>query len=256
MKASTFRALQVKSRLDTSNPTPLYKQLRSLIRQAIETGAFKVEDALPSERDIAAELEVSRVTVRKAVQDLVKDGLLVQKHGAGTFVAARLEQPLSKLTSFTEDISARGMQSSVIWIERTIGLATPEEAMALNLSPGAGVSRLHRIRCADNKALAIEQASIPQIFLPDPLAVEDSLYRILDKTGLRPQRALQRLRAELMQPEHSELLGMPPGGAALYIERRSFLPDMRPIEFTRSHYRGDSYDFIAELHLDNQKRND
>ncbi|WP_120495967.1 GntR family transcriptional regulator [Kiloniella sp. EL199] len=252
MKVSTFRALKVKSRLDGSNPTPLYKQLQTLIRQAIESGAFKVEDALPSERDIATELEVSRVTVRKAVQGLVRDGLLVQRHGAGTFVASRMEQPLSKLTSFTEDITARGMQPSVVWVERATGLATPEEAMALNLSPGVGVSRLHRIRCADGKALAIELATVPQEFLPDPLVVEDSLYSVLDKSGLRPLRALQRLRAELLQPTQADLLGVPVGGPTLYIERRSFLPDMRPIEFTRSHYRGDSYDFIAELYLDSR----
>ena len=233
--------------LDSSSPTPLYVQLKTLIRESVKSGAFQVDDALPSERDIAAELDVSRVTVRKAVQGLVRDGLLVQKHGAGTFVASRLEQPLSRLTSFTEDMEARGMHVSVVWLERATGVATPEEAMALNLSPGSHVSRLSRIRFANDKALAIERATVPREFLPDPTVVDSSFYEVLGQSGFRPVKALQKLRAELLEPEQARLLGMQTGEAALYIERRSFLPDRRPVEFTRSHYRGDSYDFIAEL---------
>src|SRR6478609_11643962 len=85
---------------------PLYLQLKRWIEDAVARGAIKPGDALPSERDLAAKVEVSRVTVRKAVQHLVRDGLLIQRHGSGTFVApqqSRVEQSLSQLTSFTED---------------------------------------------------------------------------------------------------------------------------------------------------------
>src|SRR5690606_11294058 len=87
---------------------PLYLQLKRLIEQAVGQGALRPGDALPSERDLALKVAVSRVTVRKAVQQLVREGVLVQRHGSGTFVAPqaqRVEQSLSQLTSFAEDMA-------------------------------------------------------------------------------------------------------------------------------------------------------
>ncbi len=235
--------------LDDARSLPLYRQLKQGLRRTVESGMLQVEDALPAERELASGLGVSRVTVRKAVRGLVEEGVLVRRHGSGTFVAVRLEQPLSKLSSFTEDISARGMTPGVVWLKRATGVATPREAMALNLSPGSAVSRLYRIRSANAKPMALEQATLPRRFLPEPTAVEHSLYRVLSARGHRPRRALQHLRAELFAAEQARLLGVAPGSAALYIERRSFLEDGTPVEFTRSHYRGDAYDFVAELHV-------
>lgn len=237
------------SGLDSQSPTPLYRRLQRGIRKALEGGVIGAEDALPAERDFAAGLGVSRVTVRKALRQLVDEGLLVQQRGAGTFVASRVEQPLSSLTGFTEDMSTRGLTPTVAWLDRSVGTAMPEEALALNLSPGGRVSRLYRIRLANDRPMCIEQASLPNHVLPDPTLVEGSLYAQLERSGSRPVRALQRLRAQLLEIEHARLLKVEPGSPCLYIERRSFLADGRPVEFVRSHYRGDSYDFVAELRL-------
>jgi GntR family transcriptional regulator len=122
--------------------------------------------------------------------------------------------------------------------------------MALNLSPGTEVSRLHRLRRADDRPMAVEMATLPRHFLDDPFAVENSLYATLAKAGFHPQRALQHIRAEVLSEDMAGRLQVPPGSAALYIERQSFLADGTPVEFTRSHYRSDCYDFVAELHID------
>jgi len=244
-----IREVREEADLAASSPTPLYRRLQRGLRKVLEQGAVGAEDALPPERDLAEGLGVSRVTVRKALRQLVDEGLLVQQRGAGTFVASRLEQPLSSLTGFTEDMSARGMTPGVEWLDRSLGTAMPEEALALNLSPGAMVSRLYRIRLANDKPMCIEQATLPHDVLADPTVVKDSLYVELEKVGKRPVRALQRLRAQLLQFEQARLLQVEPGTACLYIERRSFLADGRPVEFVRSHYRGDSYDFVAELRI-------
>ena len=98
--------------------------------------------------------------------------------------------------------------------------------------------------------MALEYAVVPRAFLPSPDEVEKSLYDALAKYGKKPERALQRLRAELFDGETAKILGVPDGSAALYIERRSFLANGTPVEFTRSYYRGDSYDFIAEMQVD------
>jgi GntR family transcriptional regulator len=83
--------------------------------------------------------------------------------------------------------------------------------------------------------------------LPNPEAIGSSLYAALDASGIRPVRALQRLSAESLGEEEAQILGVEPGAPALYIERISYLRDGRPVEFTKSHYRGDAYDFVVEL---------
>ena len=236
---------------DPATRQPLaYLRLRRAIRNVVEQRDIEPGHALPSERDLASALGVSRVTVRKAIAGLVEEGLLNQRHGAGTFVAERIVKPMSRLTSFTEDLRARGLNPRSEFFERSIGEVTPEESMAMNLSPGAAVVRLHRVRYAGDEPLAIERSVVPANLLPDPMLVRDSLYEALEQHGCRPRRALQRLRAVSLGAQHARLLHVAVGSAGLSIERRSFLADGRVVEFTSSWYRGDIYDFVAELHAD------
>ncbi len=232
--------------------TPLYLRLRRSIEDALSRGVIRPGDALPSEREIAARIAVSRVTVRKAVQDLVASGLLIQRHGSGTFVAPRVdrvEQSLSRLTSFTEDMARRGMAARSQWIDRGIYPPSPDEMMVLGLSSRELVARLSRLRLANDTPLAIERATLSSDVLPDPGAVTRSLYTVLQKTGKRPVRAVQRISATNLEADDAALLGVSAGAAGLSIERISYLASGRVIEFTRSIYRGDTYDFVAELRL-------
>jgi GntR family transcriptional regulator len=234
-------------RLDAEDHAPLYRQLQRAIRQAIQKEVLAADDALPAERDLADELGVSRITVRKALDGLVSEGLLTRRQGAGTFVATRVEKSFSKLSSFSEDMLARGRKPHSKILNRSAGLVTPEESLTLGLSPGAPVYRFHRIRYADDAPMALEHATVPAFALPGPEAVKVSLYDALELTGHRPVRALQRLRAVLFSPEQAELLGVNFGDPGLLIERRGFLRDGRVVEVTQSFYRGDAYDFVAEL---------
>jgi GntR family transcriptional regulator len=240
------------SRLADSDPAPLYLRLQKRIREAIRNDELKPFDALPGEREIAEAFGVSRVTVRKALSGLDAPGLLQQRQGSGTFVAPpphKVEQPLSLLTSFTEDMLLRGQKPTTEWLGREVSLPSPAESMHLLLSPSEPVCRLRRLRLADGAPMAIEHATVPARYLPDPHLVEQSLYAVLEARGVRPVRALQRLRAANLAAGHAGLLGVPPGAAALAIERISFLDTNQPIEFTMSWYRGDAYDFVAELNL-------
>lgn len=231
---------------------PLYLRVSRRIEEAISKGVIRPGDALPSERDIAEMSGISRVTVRKAVQDLVRSGLLVQKHGSGTFVrqkVERVEQSLSQLTSFTEDMARRGKTVRSVWLERGVFDASPEETMMLGLTAGEKVSRINRLRMADGTPLAIERAVMSVNALPDPEKVDVSLYAELEKQGCRPVRAIQRISAVSLDEADAALLCVESGSASLRIERVSYLPSGRVVEFTRSVYRGDAYDFVAELRL-------
>ncbi len=233
---------------------PRYVQLRKRIEEGIDNGLLGPNSPLPPEREIASLTELSRVTVRKAIQELVDKGRVVQKQGSGSFVSEqvpRVEQSLSLLTSFTEDMARRGMSSTSTWLERGIFMPSPEEVVTLGLSSDHSVARISRLRLADDRPMALERASLPLDILPNPLEVTKSLYAVLEQAGNRPVRALQKISAINLDDNDSGLLGVMPGAAGLRIERVSYLPEGRVIELVRSVYRGDAYDFVAELRLGN-----
>ena len=233
--------------LDAIGRGPLYQRLQLALRQAIDTDLLKPEDALPPERDLAHSFDVSRITVRKAIDGLVEEGLLTRRQGAGTFVAGRVEKQFAKLSSFSEDMASRGRTPRSKWLAKVESAVTPDEALTLGLSPGARVFRLSRIRFADQMPMAIEHSTLAGFALGSAEEVEASLYDALDKRGHRPARALQRLRAVLFDAEQAQLLEIEAGAPGLFIERRGYLEDGRAVEMTHSWYRGDAYDFVAEL---------
>ncbi|GIW30975.1 MAG: transcriptional regulator [Meiothermus sp.] len=237
----------MESKLDPHSATPLYLQLEALLREALASNTWKAGEAMPPERALAEQFGVSRLTLRKALERLEAQGLVQRRQGSGTYVAPRLEQPLSALTSFSEDMRARGLEPSTRWLKRGLFTASPEEVLALSLSPGEKVARLERVRSAQGEPMAVERAALPAHLLPYPEQVKESLYAYLESKGLRPVRALQRLRSVAASRQEAELLGLRAGEPVLYIERLSYLADGSVLEFTRSHYRGDRYDFVAEL---------
>ncbi len=201
------------------------------------------------ERDIAEYANISRVTVRKAVDDLVKAGLLVRRHGSGTFVvrpAEKVQQSLSMLTSFTEDMARRGVATQSKWLERGLYYPSPEEMMKLGVSSEMRVARLGRLRMAGELPLAIERASLSVKSCPIPMRSGVALCRT--RSGGFSARARRAAYIRLQyQGADAHILGVTEGDAGLSIERISYLPSGRVVEFTKSLYRGDAYDFVAEL---------
>ena len=232
---------------------PRYEQLYRHIAAAIATGDLQQETQMPPERELAELAAVSRVTVRKAVSQLVEDGVLEQRRGAGTFVRSpkpRLEQSLSTLVSFTEYMRQRGKTPTSRIINRGLFAPIPDEQLALGLSAADRVARIERLRSADGVAMAVEWSSLPTDILPDPSAVETSLYDVLRAAGNAPTRAVQRISAVNLPGHEARLLKLSEGAAVLRIDRTAYLGSGRPIEFTRGLYRSDLYDFIAELRLE------
>ena len=225
----------------------VYVEIVRAFRQAIDEGALRHGATLPGERDLAESLDVSRASIRKAMDRLVDEGVLIRRHGARTAVADRVEKPLSSLTSFSEDMRSRGLVPGMVWLSKETGAASPGEVMALNLKLGQHVSRLHRIRTGNGNPMAIERTVIPNQFLPDPAAVTTSLYEILTQNGCRPTRALQRLRAAIAGPEDARLLQIDLGAPLLVAERRCFAASGDPVEYTETRYCGERYDFVVEL---------
>ena len=167
------------------------------MRAHIESGRWTAAQGLPSERQLVEALSISRVTARKAIQQVTEWGLVVRRHGSGTYVVPRLQQPLSRLSGFSEELKLRGISAGSIWLERKTAHASPEEIMAMGLGSGASVSRLKRLRTADGTVMAIELCRVPTRYLDDPLRIESSLYEYLDKQGMPVVRALQRRQRQI-----------------------------------------------------------
>lgn len=240
-----FREKLVGRREDS---TPLYLQLANDLREHITSGGIHPGNALPSERDLTEITGMSRVTVRKGIDKLIEEGLLFRKQGAGTFVARRIEAPASSLSSFSDDARLRGEDSSVVWIIRTYASPTDEEAAALGIPATTKVARLGRVRLSGGEPLAIEHAVVPACFLPDLDELGDSLYHALERNGVRPVSGTQRIRASLATPTEAGILCIRQDAEVLRIERLTRTEDGTAVEFTRSAYRGDRYDFVTELH--------
>lgn len=227
--------------------SPIYIKLAHRLRQQIEDGAISAGEALPSERDLCKIMGASRVTVRKAIELLIEEGLLSRRQGSGTYVTPRIQAPGSFLSSFSEDAEARGEATDTIWIMKVVGLATEEEARILELPKGVEVARLSRVRMANGEPLAIENAVVPSDMLPDITHLGNSLYQALDQRGNRPVTGQQKIRAALAGSTEASLLSIPENTEILRIERLTRRADGRPVELTRSAYRGERYEFVSEL---------
>nr|WP_180898458.1 MULTISPECIES: GntR family transcriptional regulator [unclassified Martelella] len=235
---------------DISGDGPIYRRLKAELARAVESGALAHGEALPPERDLARIVGVSRVTVRRAIAELTSEGFLQRRHGAGTFVLrppARIEQPLKRLTSFTEDMQARGLTPRSLWLERGLFAASAEEAAALQLGTNAAIARLSRIRLGDDLPMAIEHSTLPADILERPDLVETSLYGALAERGVTMVKAEERITACILTAAQAALLTVAPGAPALAIRRTGFTAGGRAVELTRTYYRSDIYDLVAEL---------
>ena len=226
--------------------TPLYLQLANMLSDGIAGGEWRANQALPSERALSELLAISRVTARKAIDMLCERGMLTRKRGSGTYITPKLEQPLSRLTSFSEELRQRGFTAGSRWLQRDIGTAAPLELLSLGLSPHMPVARLRRLRTADDVVMAIETTTIPVLYLPDPRQVSDSLYGYLESRGTIPMRALQHIRAVNASAEQARLAQIKEGEAMLHITRVSYLDNGAAVELTHSYCRSDYYEFVAE----------
>lgn len=230
-----------------SSHTPLYLQIAKSLRQQINERQIARGEALPSERELCETTGASRVTIRKAVDELIREGLLWRKQGSGTFVSERIELPATYLGGFTEDTRARGQQPGSVWLVRNYANPTREEAARLKVSTSSVVARLGRVRLSGGEPLAIEHAIVAESLLPPIEEIGDSLYTALETKGNRPQQGRQKVRASLASPTEAGLLSIQENSEVLRIERITWLDDGTIIEFTRSAYRGDRYEFTTDI---------
>jgi GntR family transcriptional regulator len=232
---------------DAGSDTPLYVQLARNLTAAIHGGVWSAGEALPSERAMCEALGVSRITARKAISLLVNQGMIQRVQGAGTFITPRLEDPLSRLTGFSEMLRRRGFHPESRWLARELATANRDEVIQLGLSPASTIARMKRLRLADGVVMAVETSALPASAVPEPHAVEGSLYAYLEARGTPVVRALQHFRAVNASAEIARLMEVAPGEALLLITRVGYNAEQRAVELTDTYCRNEYYDFVVEL---------
>jgi GntR family transcriptional regulator len=226
---------------------------QALVRDQILTmlDELTVGDALPSERKLSSDLEVSRPTLRAVLDELVREGLLLRRHGSGTYVAEpKIALPLT-MTSFSEDMSRRGMIPSSRVVAFEVTSAGAKLGQRLHLSPVEEVWVITRLRLADDETMAIEWLHAPRRLLPD-LKREDlaqqSFYELLrERRGIVIASGVQTIEPTVTSQEEADLLGVPVHSPAFLFERTTEGEGKEVVEFVRSVYRGDRYRLVTEL---------
>jgi GntR family transcriptional regulator len=217
-----------------------------------------VGQAIPSERQLCTDLGVSRLTVRAALDDLVRDGMLVRRHGSGTFVSEpKIAQELT-MTSFTEDMIRRGMVPASKTLELRITPAGAHLGRLLHVSPSEPVVIISRLRLADRETMAIETLHVRASLVPG-LAAEDlerqSFYDILEERyGIEIVGGNQTIEPTVTNEEESAALGVPLHAPAFLFERTTRAEDGGIVEYVRSIYRGDRYKLVTELNRRGRSR--
>lgn len=239
--------------IDTNSPKPLYEQIKEYILLQIRTGEYVQGDRIPSERALSERLHVSRLTVKKALDELVQAGHLSVQIGKGTYVNQRkFDLQLETLTSFTEEMTQRGKRASSRLVTADYRPVSPADARMLLIADGEPVVYIVRLRLADDIPMAIECAQVLASCCPNILEKHDfsreSLYDVLQREyGVRLIRAEQSIEARRSVTEESMLLEIAPNDPILEITRVTHNTSGQRIEYTRSAYCGSRYTFQAVL---------
>ncbi|MGX7051199.1 GntR family transcriptional regulator [Leuconostoc palmae] len=230
----------------TKSAVPRYIQIHNQIKSRIEAGEWQTDKRLPAERDLAETFNVSRMTLRQAIQTLVDEGILERKVGSGTYVA---EQKVSEsalgMTSFTELMAETGRVATTQLISYKFTLPSNSEMAQLNLSENDEVLVMERLRLGDNEPILIERATLPAKLVSSFSRTDltESLYLTLEKVGIIPGRAQQTISASLANERLAELLQIKRGEAILNVRQVSFDQNDVPFEYVRSSYVGDRFEF-------------
>jgi GntR family transcriptional regulator len=240
---------------------PRHEQLSDWLRSKIDDGTYEVDDQLPSEHQLSERFDVSRITVRRALQTIENEGLIYRRQGLGSFVRdRRAHQGLVRLTDFAQDMAQAGLEASSEVLHHAQEAVPLDVASPLQLDPGSTVVQLDRLRLGDDRPVAFDRTWLPPFYaqlLEGHNLAHDTIYRILETEYEIPVlRGRYRITAADAPDAIAEVLRVPSGRALLLIERLSLTQGDKPVYFQRRYYRSDRVAYELELERDTSGRAD
>jgi GntR family transcriptional regulator len=227
---------------------PLYTQIKQSLLKDILDGRYPPGAKLPSQRELCANFSTSHMTIRRVINELLKEGIVQSIPGKGLYVISIKQNTIEGLIlDFTKDQAQRGITASSQLLAGYVTSANKLTAQTLQVEPGANIIYLHRLCLADGVPLALQTSYLVHAFCPHLLEFDlsnRSLFAILrDEFGLWLESSKISLQAVLAGKEDAQLLELALPSPLLTIEQVTFLHSGRPVEFTRTRYRGDRYRF-------------
>lgn len=237
---------------DEKSSLPLYARVESVLAANIADGTLPPGSQLPTEDSLIARFDVSRTTVRKAIQNLAGRGLIEIQRGRGTFVTQpKITQELTELSGFVEDMQALGRKATATLNDKRVFEATEAVAHSLALTVGTLVVRIQRVRLADGVAMSFDETYLPQKIgekiITNDLEAEPIFSLLEQKYNIPLIEAEYKLEAVAAEADVARALGIEPGSPIFMIERTSYSTGGEPIDYERLHYRGDLIRFVTRL---------
>jgi len=237
--------------VDPESALPLYAQVKEILGRQIRGGLYQPHQALPAERDLVDRFGVSRITVRRALADLVGEGLLYRRVGRGTFVASEpIVGTLTELTGHLEELIRRNLRPEARVVEPGATPPPPPEASA-ELGGVRQVVFVRRVVSVEGAPLLVLDICMPGDlglrFDPQALTVEP-INRLLEAQGFYPLSGEQRIRARAVEAAEAVLLEIEPGTPVLEVTRTERTIGERGLLWSRAVYRGDRYQYVIRLH--------
>jgi GntR family transcriptional regulator len=233
--------------LSRDSSKPLYLQIYEELCEFVQTGGLKPGDQFPTELELVDRYEVGRITVRRAIAEMVQEGRLVRRAGKGTFVATpKIERQLVDVSSFTERLRALGLQPSARVIEVKTVPATARLARELDVNVDDPILTLVRLRLSNEAPVALETSYLSLLRCPglDSLDLNQiSLYELLgEHYGLHPVSSEKTLELTVANAWEARHLNVRPG-APLFLLRARVMGESEPIEYVKTLLRGDRFRF-------------
>ena len=247
--------------IDESASVPLYQQIYDLLRARIMDGTLALNDRLPAEQDLTQAMGVSRITVKRAMNELAVAGLVRRQRGIGTVVIYDVAAPTVKgsFETMIDGLTRMGLETEVQLLDCTVGTASPAISEALDLKSGASVQRIVRLRRLDGEPFSYLVTYIPYDIADgydDAQLASESLIKLLEQAGHAPVEAEQTITATAAVPAVAANLGVAPGSPLLRIHRVMKDASGRPVQDITAHYRADRFEYHMRLNRNNSAEAD
>lgn len=247
MEQAHIRLIEkLKERIAAADKMPLYLKFAQTVKDAVRSGQLAHGNVLPGERDFSMLAGISRITVRKGMQTLEDEGVVTRSRGFGTQINNIFEYSFKAARGFTQQVALSGKKPDTLWVKKRLIRCEDEIARLLEIDAGAEVFQLKRIRYMDGEAVSVEESFVPVALIHNTDAIGVSLYDYFRSHNIYPQRTKSRVSARMPDAEFQSLIPMDNIIPVLVINQVAFDQLNRPIEYSISVCRSDSYVFVSE----------
>jgi GntR family transcriptional regulator len=232
---------------DAGSHQPAEIQFFQKLKNAISAGYWQPDEIVPTPAQFAELFAIPLAAAQAVFDQLSRESWIKLNTEQQYQITPKIDQPISRLTSFSDLVSARGFKPGSIWLSREVAEPNMDEQWRLKLKSAAKVSRLTRLRSANEMVIGFESTTIPSSILPDPNLVGSSLYQFLNANNLVIAKAVEEIDAYACDAHMAQLCGFQVGQALLRLTRVSFLPNGRAFELSYSYFRSDYYRYVVEF---------